>query len=146
MSRDRIAGAGGLGFGVLLFWLAGESEAYLFPRITAILIAMLGAVILIATLLPASRSMPDAESPGINWLRILPLLVMLVIYRWAMEIVGFYSAGFVTFLAIVWIYAPEPFSVRVAARRIVVSGCFMAAIFAIFFLLLRVQTPRGILI
>jgi hypothetical protein len=76
----------------------------------------------------------------------VPVLAILVGYRWAMEYVGFYTAGFGAFLVIVWLYAPEPTTARAAAKRIAVATAFVGVIFAIFSLLLRVQTPRGFLL
>ena len=63
-----------------------------------------------------------------------------------METFGFYSSAFAAFLIIVWLYAPEPFSYRTASKRIAISAVFTVAIFALFSLLLRVQTPRGMLL
>jgi hypothetical protein len=146
MSADRIAGLAGLALGVLLFALAGESEAYLFPRFTAIGIAVLGLAILASTVRASSGSTPVADNAGTTWPRIVPVLLIFIVYRWAMEAIGFYTAGFAAFLAIVWIYAPEPFSVGSAVKRIAISAAFIAVIFAVFSLLLRVQTPRGILL
>ena len=63
-----------------------------------------------------------------------------------METFGFYSSAFAAFLIVVWLYAPEPFSYRTASKRIAISAVFTLAIFALFSLLLRVQTPRGMLL
>jgi hypothetical protein len=146
MSADRIVGLGGLTLGLLLIVLAGDTEAYLFPRSIAVAMAVLGLAIFASTLRPHSRSTTIADKARISWPRVVPVLAVLVVYRWAMEVIGFYSAGFAAFLAIAWIYGPEPFSVGTAIKRIAISAAFMAAIFAVFFLLLRVQTPRGVLL
>ena len=63
-----------------------------------------------------------------------------------MESLGFYVSAFAAFLTIVWLYAPEPVSTPVVAKRLAISAAFVAAIFVLFSVLLNVQTPRGILL
>lgn len=146
MSTDRITGISTLVLGIVLYSLAGDSDAYLFPRLIAIAIALLGIAVAGSTFTGALRSIGSAAGASRAWLKILPALAVLIAYRWAMEMIGFYAAAFVAFLTIVSIYAPEPFSYRTATKRIAISAAFVAVIFAVFSLLLRVQTPRGLLL
>ena len=143
MSADRFAGIGALVLGVTLYALAGDSEAYLFPRIIALVIGALGLAITAGSVLQRAPQLPDASAA---WLKILPVLAVFLAYSWTMEALGFYVSAFAAFLVIVWIYAPEPFSARVAAVRVAISAAFIAAIYALFSVLLNVQTPRGILL
>ena len=133
MNADQIIGLGGLLAGILLFALAGDSEAYLFPRIIAIVIAVLGLAISVSNLKTSISSTAVAEKVWTSWFRIIPVIAMFILYPLAMEAIGFYSASFVVFLGIVWIYAPEPYSAGAALRRIIISATFIVALFVIFF-------------
>lgn len=145
MSTDRLVGIGAVALGIVLYALAGESEAYLFPRFIALAIGLFGIGILASAVVTGrARSEGAARAPR-GWLKLLPALAILVGYRWALEFVGFYAAAFAVFLVIVWLYAPEPATLRGAAKRIAISAAFVGVLFAIFALLLRVQTPRGFL-
>lgn len=146
MSQDRIAGIGALVLGAALYALAGESEAYLFPRNIALAIGLLGIVIAGSTLTGMIRPAAAKASTGRGWLKVLPALVVFAAYRFTMESVGFYVSAFAAFLIVVWIYAPGPVSARVAATRVAISAAFIAAIFVLFSVLLNVQTPRGLLL
>jgi hypothetical protein len=146
MSIDRLVGLGATALGILLFVLAGESDAYLFPRLIALAVAMLGLGILGSTFLGGRTAHSSASAAAHGWTKLVPVLAILVAYRWAMEFVGFYTAAFAAFVVIVWLYAPEPTTARTAAKRVAISAAFVGVIFAIFSLLLRVQTPRGFLI
>jgi hypothetical protein len=146
VKADRYVGIGAVALGVALYAMAGESEAYLFPRLIALAIGLLGLAVLGSALATAQAGSASASASARGWASVLPALAILVAYRWAMEIVGFYTAAFAVFLTIVWVYAPEPVTLRLAARRVVVSAVFVGTIYAIFALLLRVQTPRGLLL
>ena len=145
MNSDRIVGIGTLSLATLLYWLAGNSEAYLFPRSISVAIGVLGLAILASTLRGSFQSPPVADRSMSAGLRIMPVLAVFVAYRWAMEAIGFYSAAFFAFLTIAWIYAPEPFSIPAVAKRVAVSAAFVGALFALFSWLLRVRTPGGLL-
>ncbi|MDH3420479.1 MAG: tripartite tricarboxylate transporter TctB family protein [Gammaproteobacteria bacterium] len=146
MNTDRLTGFGALLLGIVLYSLAGDSEAYLFPRFIAVAIGLLGAVIAAATFSRVLLPTASTSGAGRAWLKSLPVLAVFIAYRWAMETFGFYSSAFAAFLIIVWLYAPEPLSYRTASKRIAISAVFTVAIFALFSLLLRVQTPRGMLL
>ncbi|NIW24586.1 MAG: hypothetical protein GWN29_08495 [Gammaproteobacteria bacterium] len=146
MSPDRIAGIGALVLGVVLYALAGESEAYLFPRSIALAVGMLGLVIAGSTWTQLLRPAQTMLSVGRAWLKVLPALAVFIAYRLTMESIGFYVSAFAAFSLIVWIYAPEPVSSRAAAKRLGISAAFIAAIYVLFSVLLNVQTPRGLLL
>ena len=146
MSIDRLVGLGATVLGILLYALAGESDAYLFPRFIALAVGALGLAILGSTFLAARTAPSSASDVTRSWTSVVPVLAILVAYRWAMELVGFYAAAFAAFVVIVWLYSPEPTTARTAAKRVAISAVFVGVIFAVFALLLRVQTPRGFLI
>jgi len=146
MSVDRLVGIGAVALGIVLYTLAGESEAYLFPRIIALTIGLLGLAMTGTTIVAARATAVDSAAPTHGWGKVLPAIAILLGYRWALELVGFYTAAFAAFMVIIWLYAPERASMRGAAKRIAISAAFVGVLFAIFAVLLRVQTPRGFLI
>lgn len=148
MSVDRMTGGVALVLAVILYWLgssASNPDAFLFPRLISIGMGLLGAAVLVS----ASGQTTDASRPvriSIPWRTVIPILLIFLAYRWAMEALGFYATAFAVFLFIVSLYAPDPHSPRAIAKRVAVSAAFVGVIYLLFALLLRVQTPRGILI
>ena len=145
MSADRLVGIGAAVLGIALYALAGESEAYLFPRIIALAVGLLGLAIIGTTFVTDRAPATDSAAPTRGWGTVVPAIAILIGYRWALELVGFYTAAFAAFIVIVWLYAPERATARVAAKRVAISAAFVGVLFAIFAVLLRVQTPRGFL-
>ncbi len=145
---DRIAGAAALTVAAVLYWLgssASSPEAYLFPRLISSGMAALAIAILASTWgRPAEGRQP--VRPSVPWPTLIPVLLVFVMYLWAMEAVGFYVAGFAAFVLIVSVYAPDPFSPKAIMKRVAVSVVFIGILYSIFALLLRVQTPRGVLV
>ena len=84
--------------------------------------------------------------PSFRWVTVIPVLLAFFAYPWAMETLGFYVTAFAVFLFIVSLYAPDGYSPRAVAKRVAVSAAFIGVIYALFALLLRVQTPQGVLI
>jgi peptidoglycan/LPS O-acetylase OafA/YrhL len=148
MNADRIAGATALAAAAVLYWLgstAGSPEAYLFPRLIAIGMGALALAILASSWGPAARRRRRLM-PSIPWLGLAPALAILTAYPWVLETVGFYAAGLAAFLAIVTVYAPRSTAPGELVKRVAVSAAFIGALYAIFALLLNVQTPRGLLL
>ena len=148
MNADRIAGVIALAAAAVIFWLgstAGSPEAYLFPRLIAIGMGALAAAILASSWGPAAKRRRRLI-PSIPWLGLVPALAIFTAYPWALETVGFYAAGLAAFLLIVTVYAPERSSPGELFKRVAVSAAFIGALYAIFALLLNVQTPRGVLL
>jgi len=77
---------------------------------------------------------------------ILPgLIVMSVYVFFAAKYLGFYLSSLITFFVLFSLYDPGSHTeLRVWVKRAVVSVLFMLVIYALFTLLLKVQTPRGI--
>lgn len=148
MNADRVTGSVALVLAVVLYWLgssANNPDAFLFPRLISIGMGLLSIAILVSTerrTTGASRPAP----PSFCWITVTPILLGFFAYPWAMETIGFYATAFAAFLFIVSLYAPDPYSPRAIAKRVAVSAAFISVIYALFALLLRVQTPRGVLI
>ncbi|MEX3008956.1 tripartite tricarboxylate transporter TctB family protein [Hoeflea sp. TYP-13] len=63
---------------------------------------------------------------------------------WAAKTFGFYAASTVAFLILLTIYDPAPHdSARTWIRRIVITAVYIAVIYGLFALVLKVYTPRG---
>lgn len=145
MNKDQLVGLIGLLLGVLLYSLAGDSESYLFPRVIAMVMALLGLAILVTNFTRRSIATPIPDQAETAWLRILPVIALFLVFPWAMQVIGFYLTGFTVFLTIAWCYAPEPFSMGAAVKRIAITAIFFLTVFIIFSVVLDVQIPRGLL-
>ena len=146
--RQQVVPAGIL---LLALWVTyvsfdvSDPQPYLFPRLIAL--AMLGLAAL--AFLRALRGR-DRTSSGLDpkLLReIAPGLALMALYIFlAAEWLGFYAASTLAFLALYSLYDPASHAApRVWARRLAVTAGFMLVLYGVFALLLRVQTPRGLL-
>ncbi|MEE9333692.1 MAG: tripartite tricarboxylate transporter TctB family protein [Granulosicoccaceae bacterium] len=122
------------------------ADAYLFPRLIA------GAMLILATwnFIRAAAGLAKVGG-GVNakeLLAILPgLLVMVVFVFFAAKKLGFYVASITAFFVLYSLYDPSPHTKpMVWLKRVVISLMFMAVIYGLFTLLLKVQTPRGMFI
>ena len=78
-------------------------------------------------------------------MNLLPGLAVMAIYVFfAAKILGFYASSSIAFLIVYSLYDPVPLSsIRDWGKRVLVTAAFMAIIYCLFVLLLKVQTPRG---
>ena len=135
-----------LALAAIVAWLSfteEPSDAFLFPRIISIFFVGLAAW-------NAWRAMAGLTRVGTGIgagtaLNVLPgLIVALGFVFLAATSLGFYAAGTLAFLLIYTLYDPVPlYSLTGWIRRIAVTLVFMGVIYALFALLLQVQTPRG---
>lgn len=136
-----------LGLAVIVTWLSFTQEpadSFLFPRVISIFFIILA----IWNFARAALGMAkvgggiDMGTAG----RILPgLIVMSVAVFWATKALGFYVTCTIAFFLIMSLYDPAPHGeVKSWLRRAAVTVAFMAVIYALFAMLLQVQTPRGI--
>ncbi|EFL89288.1 tripartite tricarboxylate transporter TctB family protein [Ahrensia sp. R2A130] len=136
-----------LALAILVAWLSFTQEpadSFLFPRIISVFFVALA----IWNFARAALGMAkvgggiDMGTAG----RIFPgLIIMSVTVFWAAKALGFYVACTLAFFLIFSLYDPAPHSQLGSwLRRIVVTVAFMAVIYALFAMLLQVQTPRGI--
>ena len=146
MNTERLTAFGALLVALGLYALSAlpeNSEAYLFPRLIGIGMAIFAVALIVASFFSAAEDQPIQSVP---WLVIAPGLAVFVAYLYAVEVLGFYVSAFVAFFAIITIYAPERRSLRGWGNRSCVAILFIGAIYAIFGLLLKVQTPTGVFI
>ena len=123
-----------------------DAEVYLFPRIAAVIIAIL-AVVLVLKVIKSSTDL-GAEFPKlIKWKTLLPGLAVGAIYLFLLEIVGFYATSFFAYFSICVIYGRCDMTDRKRGIfKLVVSTIFMIVLFLLFWNLLHVRTPTGWLI
>ena len=135
-----------LAVGIAVAWLSFTQEpadAFLFPRVVSVAFVILAVWNFVRAALGLARVGGGLDAR--TALAIAPgFVVMLVYVFWAAKALGFYVASTLAFLAIVSLYDPASHgSPRAWARRILVTAAFMAVIYALFALVLQVQTPRG---
>jgi hypothetical protein len=145
MNAGRLIALGALLIALGIYTLSAlpeDPEAYLFPRLISIGMALLAVALLVESFSPAGQEHSYQRVP---WTVIAPGLAIFVIYLYAIEEVGFYFSAFVAFFVLVTIYAPERRSVRGWVNRSSVAALFIGVVYAVFGLLLKVQTPAGLL-
>jgi len=123
-----------------------DAEVYLFPRIAAIIISILAAV-LIVKVIKNTTNIGSNFPKLIKWKTLLPGLAVGVVYLFLLEIVGFYVTSFLAYFSICVIYGRCDMTNRKRGIfKLVVSTIFMIVLFLLFWNLLHVRTPTGWLI
>lgn len=122
-----------------------DPQPYLFPQLFSGIMAALA----VMALTRAARGL-NRTGVGIGRQKfgnILPGLAVMLVYAFLLaEWLGFYSAAFLGMLTLYSLYDPLSHrSVRNWAVRLAVTVGFVAVIYAVFALGLKVQTPPGIL-
>ena len=127
-------------------WLSFTREpadAFLFPRIISVAMILLALWNFARAALGLARV--GAGFTYTQLLRLLPGVVVMCIYvffaaRW----LGFYTASLITFITIFALYDPAPHNeVKSWLKRVIVAAAFIAIMYLLFAVLLKVQTPRG---
>ena len=135
-----------LAVAALVAWLSftqEPAEAFLFPRVVAVAFVGLAVWNFARAAMGLARVGGGIDSA--TALAVLPGLAVVAIYVfWGARALGFYTASTLAFFALYSLYDPAPWSAgRAWARRILVTAAFMGVIYALFALVLQVQTPRG---
>ncbi len=132
------------GFVTYISYTQEPADAFLFPR-------LISSVMLILALWNFVRAALGKSKVGQGiaarvWLRIVPgILLMAAFVFFAAKYFGFYAASTAVFFLMYSGYDPAShLSVKSWRRRVIVTVAFMSVIYALFTLLLKVQTPRGI--
>ena len=120
------------------------SEAFLFPR----LIATVFVVLALWTFVKACLGWTKVGS-GITvtqFTNLAPGLVIALVYIfWAAKGLGFYTATTIAFFILLSLYDPAPHGVLKSwVKRVIITACFMAVMYGLFALLLKVYTPREV--
>jgi len=120
------------------------ADSFLFPRLISVVMLALAIWNFVRAASGLSKvgagfsvDMIKAISPG--------LVVMVVYVFFAAKYLGFYLSSLIAFFVLFSLYDPASHKdVRAWVKRIIVSVLFMLVIYALFTLLLKVQTPRGL--
>lgn len=119
-------------------------DSFLFPRLVSVVMLLLAVWNFVRA---ASGLSKVGSGLSLNTAKaITPGLIVLCIYVFfAAKYLGFYVSSLITFFLLFSLYDPASHTEwRVWVKRIVISVLFMLVIYALFTLLLKVQTPRGI--
>jgi hypothetical protein len=122
------------------------AEAFLFPRIIAAFFLILAVWTFIKAILGRSRignglSMNAAKNmaPGV--------LIAGIHIFWAAKTLGFYAASTIAFFLLLSVYDPAPNNKpKTWIKRAVITIGFIAIMYALFAIVLKVYTPRGLFI
>ena len=123
-----------------------DPQPYLFPRLVSLGLVLLALVALVQAV---SGRAVTGHGLSLDIVKaIVPALVVMGgLVFWAVEALGMYAASTAAFFLIVVLYDPSPHTeIRSWLKRIAVTAGFMAVMYGLFAMLLKVQTPRGLLI
>lgn len=136
-----------LALAAVVAWLSYTQEpagAFLFPR-------LIGTVMLALALWNFIRAAMGVSKVGHGiaantWLNIIPgIALMAVFIFFAAKYFGFYVASTGAFFLLYSGYDPTPHTALSSwVKRVVITVLFMGVVYALFTLLLKVQTPRGL--
>jgi hypothetical protein len=121
-----------------------DPEPYLFPRLVSVGLVFLSGLALFQAI--TGKGQP---TEGLNTeiaVNIAPALVVMAGFVfYAVEFLGMFTASTLAFLLVQILYDPSPHTeAKTWVRRIIVTAGFMAVMYGLFSLLLKVQTPRGL--
>jgi len=136
-----------LGLSLVVAWLSFTREpagAFLFPRLISAVMLLLASWNFIRAAKGASKVGGGIAKS--TWQRILPGLILMALFVfYAAKAFGFYVASTSAFFLLYAIYDPAPHAALSSwIKRIAVTFFFMGIVYALFALLLKVQTPRGL--
>ncbi|SLN42801.1 Tripartite tricarboxylate transporter TctB family protein [Falsiruegeria litorea R37] len=150
MSRTQHIIPSGIIFavGCWIAWISytqQPAEAFLFPRLISSVFVVLAAWTFGKALMGLSR-----VGTGVSrtmFINLVPGLVVALIYIfWAAKTFGFYTSTTVAFFILLSLYDPAPHNeARSWIKRAVITAGFIAVMYGLFALLLKVYTPREIL-
>ncbi|MEM7318110.1 MAG: tripartite tricarboxylate transporter TctB family protein [Pseudomonadota bacterium] len=133
--------------GIWVAWISytqQPAEAFLFPRLISTVFVVLAIWTFIKALLGWTK-IGNGLSQN-DMVHLLPGLVIALIYVfWAAKTFGFYTAGTVAFFILLSIYDPAPHTKpKTWIRRCVITAGYLAVMYGLFAMLLKVYTPREI--
>ena len=150
MSRAQHIVPSGIVFavGCWIAWISftqQPADAFLFPRlISSAFVALAGWTFVKALLgwskvgTGVSRTMAINLAPG--------LIVLLIYVFWLAKALGFYTATTLAFFVLLSLYDPAPHTAaKTWIKRAIITACFIAVMYGVFGMLLKVYTPREVL-
>ncbi|HCH23569.1 MAG TPA: hypothetical protein DE179_04665, partial [Oceanospirillaceae bacterium] len=110
-------------------WLAGEGEAYAFPRLIGIMMLALASVLFVEAIRTWGRK--KLGSSLVEWNDIWPGLAMVVTYLVCLNYLGFYLSSLLLFMGITGVYSSS-LDQKTIMRIGAVALIFVAVIYALF--------------
>lgn len=148
-AQHRIASGVIAAVSAWVFWISftqQPAEAFLFPRIISVFF-------LIFSLWTFGKALLGKSKAGTGLTRrqvrnIVPGVVVAAIYIfWAAKGLGFYVGTTVVFFILLTLYDPSPNSeAKTWIKRALITLGFIAIMYVLFALILKVFTPRGMFI
>jgi len=137
---------------LLAIWIAfvsfnvDDPGPYLFPRLVAVTMLGLAAISFQRALRGKSRTGAGLDRQVL--INLAPGVILMTVYVFFLaEFLGFYVGSFISFLLLCTIYDPHRYTdLNAWIRRLGISVGFIAVMYVLFSLVLKVQTPRGIFI
>ncbi len=124
-------------------FFAEYDSAFLFPKIISVILIFLT---LLGLALSFNEDKIKLDLPVMKPI-VIGLTMMVFVVYFALKTFGFYSACYVFLIALLSLYDGKAHQdIKAWMRRILVSSGFMVVIYLLFSLLLKVQTPRGLLL
>jgi hypothetical protein len=120
------------------------AAAFLFPRLIATVFVVLALWTFGKALLGLSKT-----GQGISWdimRNLVPGLIVMVVYIfWAAKGLGFYTGTAIAFFIALSIYDPAPHGeLKSWIKRIAITAGFIAVMYGLFAMVLKVWTPKEI--
>ncbi len=147
--QHLVPAAAVLALALIVAWVSftrEPSEAFLFPRMIASVMLLLALWNFIRASLGLARVGDGLTRKGVGAITPGLCVIVLLVYV-AARYLGFYSASWLAFLSIYSLYDPASHTLfAVWVKRVLITTAFLSVIYALFSLLLQVQTPRGLFI
>ncbi len=122
-----------------------DAEIYLFPRIIAVVLAILSVVLFISNSASGNDTNDVSPEPA-YFSAIWPGLLVGLIFMLIMEDLGFYTSSFLAFMSILILYDNRPLAdAKALAIKTAISLMFMLVLYLLFWNGLHVRTPTGVL-
>lgn len=127
-----------------LSFIREPADAFLFPRMISSVMLLLSLWNFLRALLGMARVGDGLTLKTV--VNITPgIVVMSVFVFFAAKFLGFYAASCAAFFCLYSLYDPAShLQASSWLKRLLITVAFMAVIYALFSLLLKVQTPRGL--
>lgn len=133
--------------GIWVAWISytqQPSEAFLFPRLISTVFVVLALWTFLKAIMGWTKVGNGVSRRDMIWLS--PGLIVALIYIfWGAKTLGFYTAGTIAFFVLLSFYDPAPHgAARTWVRRVIITAGFLAVMYGLFAMLLKVYTPREI--
>ena len=112
--------------------------------VVIIIIGIFSLLLLIQSLALKRIKQSKADNP-FPWTRFLIMFGLIVFYFIIMERIGFYLSAFLFFIAVTSLFGGALKSAAKTASRLALPVVFTGVLYLLFNVLLKVQTPRGLL-